>query len=280
MVIKIIKSICPPILWDFFKKNLGYIINAHWEYMPNGFESRIITNGWDIQSIVDLQVKKWALFKKSVFSSKALGINHESSDQDNVFDLVSHNTLLSYGFVLLLSANNKSKVKVLDWGGGIGHYGIIGQSLLNSTEVQLEYYCYDLEKFCDAGVVLNPDFKYFSNMNFIDNSNFDLVLVSSSLWYENDWKHVLKNLINVTSGYLYITRMNFINVNPSYVAIQRPSMLGYKTEYLCWIFNENELIEYAKSLGLKYLKEFYIGPSFPIFKAPEQGKYKGFLFKK
>lgn len=280
MVIKFFKSICPPIILDFFKKNSGYIFKAQWEYVPKGFETDIRSRGWDVQSIVDLQVEKWEIFKREVLSTKPLGINHESSDQNNVFDMMAHNTLLSYGYVLSLAANNKMKVKVLDWGGGIGHYGIVGQSLLKPTQVELDYYCYDLAKFCDAGKKLNPNFTYFSEVNYIENSAFDLIIASSSLWYERDWKMMVKKLANSTDGYLYITRMNFISNTPSYVAIQRPSMLGYKTEYLCWILNENELIEFTQNLGFEFVKEIYIGHSFPIFKALEQGKFKGFIFKK
>lgn len=56
--------------------------------------------------------------------------------------------------------------------------------------------------------------------------------------------------------------------------------MGYKTEYLCLIFNKRELIDYVISLGYTFEREFYFGPAAHIYKAPEQGNYLGFLFKK
>jgi len=279
-MINFLKNILPPFVVKVYKKYAGYILKAQWEYLPNGFNTKIKSDGWDLQSIVDLQVSKWELFKNAVNSLKPLGINHESNNQQFNLDLYSHNTIYSYAYVLLLSSHNKSSIKILDWGGGIGHYGIISDSLLKPIKINIKYNCYDLSKFCIAGSKLNPNYTYFDNTKSALNNNYDLIIASSSLWYEQDWKETMLNLANSTNEYLYITRMNFISKKESYVAVQRPSIFGYNTEYMCWIINENEFIAHAKKIGLELIREIYIGHSFPIFKAPEQGHFKGFIFKK
>ncbi len=124
---------------------------------------------------------------------------------------------------------------------------------------------------------LNPGYNYFSDINYIKGKQFDLVFASSSLWYEKDWKSAVEWLAASSIDYFYITRMIFISDEDSYVAIQRPGIDGYKTEYLCWVLNENQFLEFVVSLGFSFIREIYIGHSFPIFKAPEQGYIKGFL---
>lgn len=279
-MIKLIKILIPPIWLNFFKKYSGYFIKPIWEYLPNGFETKLKSNGWNVQSIVELQVSKWDKFKFAIRSSKPLGINHESNDQIKYDDLIAHNTIYSFSYVLMLTFLNKNTINVLDWGGGIGHYGLISETLAYTKKDCLNYYCYDLEKFCNAGKKLSPHFIFFDSQNVALSNKYDLILVSSSLWYDHDWKKTFFNLSKATIDYLYVTRMIFISNHPSYVAIQRPKYFGYNTEYMCWILNENELIDYAISLGLVLVREIYIGPSFPIFKAPEQGEYKGYIFKK
>ena len=276
---KTLKNLTPPLFLNFFKKNIGYIRPALWQYMPDGFDSNISTRGWNIKSLVDLQVSKWDEFKRETFSGKPKVVSYGGSETgSDAYDIVAHNILQSYAFVLLLAAQGKKAIKVLDWGGGLGNYGIFSEEFLKSTEVKLDYTCYDLPLFCAAGSKLNHHFKYFSDLDYLNDKRYDLTLVSSSLWYEKNWKSILNLIAESTDGYLYITRMIFIKKCRSFVAIQRTP--AYNTEYLCWILNENELIEFTTQLGFSLVKEIYIGPSFPIFKAPEQGNYKGFVFKR
>ena len=279
-MIELIKNITPPILLNLYKKYSGYFVKPLWEYLPNGFNTKIRSDGWDVQSIVDLQVSKWNNFASSINSIKPLGINHESNYQNKHDDLIAHNTIYSYSYVLMLAFVNKDSINILDWGGGIGHYGLISESLSLNKKNNLKYHCYDLEKFCIAGKKISPNYIFYNSKDLALSKKYDLILVSSSLWYEKDWKKIFLDLSKSTSNYLYITRMIFITRKPSYVAIQRPHVFGYNTEYMCWILNESEFIEYAVSIGLELIRETYIGPGYPIFKAPENGDYKGFIFKK
>ncbi len=91
------------------------------------------------------------VFKKSIQSNLPLGINPEASKKSG-YDMYTHNIILSYAYVLLLAAHGKKQFKLLDWGGGIGHYGIISEELLKPTNsVVLDYHCYDLPLYCKAG---------------------------------------------------------------------------------------------------------------------------------
>jgi putative methyltransferase (TIGR04325 family) len=279
MNLKIIKSFLPPILLKFVTSNLGYFNLAPWEYVKEGFDYPLKSNGWDLMQIAELQKQKWPNYCQRIKSTLPLGINHESDKADGN-DPFTHNLMVSFAYVLAMAAHQKKNMNFLDWGGGIGHYGFLAKEVLKSLDLQLNYYCYDFEVFGKSGKELNQDFNFFSNKIEYQDLNFDLAMASSSIWYEKNWKDGVDQLCSYNSKYLYITRMIFISVCESYVAIQRPKSIGYKTEYLFWIINKNEFIEYLKSKGHDLIREFDFGETIPIFKAPEQGKISGYLFLK
>ena len=74
--------------------------------------------------------------------------------------------------------------------------------------------------------------------------------------------------------------MMFIDRADSFVALQRPWKYGYKTEYQVWILNQQHFVEYIEKLGMNLVREFLFGQGPHIEGAPEQGFFKGFLFRK
>lgn len=279
MDFKKIKSLLPPILLKFITNNLGYFNLAPWEYVKEGFDYIINSQGWNLEQIAEFQFQKWPKYSKRISSTGGFGINHESEmalGNDPFF----HNLLVSFAFVITLSAQKKKNINFLDWGGGIGHYGLLANEILKPLDLQLNYYCYDFEVFGKVGQKLNLGYKFFSNTDQYLNIEFDLILASSSIWYEKNWKDGVDKLCKYQTQYLYITRMIFIAKEQSYVAIQRSMSMGCKTEYLFWIINKYEFINYLQSKGFKLLREFEFGEALPIFKAPEQGTFFGFLFIK
>ena len=276
-MIRLLKTWCPPIVFKYLKIAKIKFTYAEWEYVEEGWDyNSEYIKGWNLDLIVDLQLNKWEDFRRRIMSPMSLAVNHESNDYTKL-DLISHNLLVSFNYVCLLASQQKNSLKILDWGGGIGHYGQIARSSL--PEIAVEYWCYDLEAFNKGALKAITDIHFSSDPMFFANEKFDLVNVSSSLWYDRNWKKTIKELFANISDYLYITRMVFVEKSKSYVAIQRPYSMGYKTEYLCWIFNKQEFISYVETMGFSLQREFYLGPSAEIYKAPEQGQYWGFLFK-
>lgn len=276
---KKLQLILPPVLTNFLLKNMGYLGMAPWQYMPEGFDYKVKSNGWDLDSIAKLQAKKWPDYVKRIQSNDTIGINHESSITDGT-DPFFHNLLMSFAYVLSLAGLDKKQVNFLDWGGGIGHYGLLAEELLKPSGIPLNYFCYDFKIFGEHGKKLNPSYTYFDDKQQHQDVHFDLLMASSSIWYEEKWQNGVDQLCAYQSDYLYITRMIFISEKPSFVAIQRPKNMGYDTEYLFWIINKHEFVGYLSEKGFNLIREFEFGPTTPIFKAPEQGTMKGFLFKK
>jgi putative methyltransferase (TIGR04325 family) len=275
---KMILRFIPPAVLSMLKFMRNRLVGAEWEYMPLGFAYKGKNiKGWNVNSIVKLQLSKWSNFHQRVKSPGNFAVNHEAIDYD-VPDLISHNLIMSFSYVCLLAAGRKNNLSLLDWGGGIGHYGLIAKEALPG--ISIDYWCYDLEVFGIGALEALPDAQFVSDITFVEDLKFDLVNISSSIWYDPEWKQTLLSLRPSVGKYIYITRMIFVENESTYVAIQKPYSMGYKTEYLCLIFNKRELIDYVISLGYTFEREFYFGPAAHIYKAPEQGNYLGFLFKK
>ncbi|MHA8072233.1 hypothetical protein V7S77_09955 [Aquirufa ecclesiirivi] len=277
---KKIQRFFPPFIVDFVKKNLGYIGYALWEYAPKGFLTQIKKGGWDLESIAVVQKEKWEAYRDRVRSNQSIGVNHEHPDSSIQHEPFFHNLLVSFAYVIALSGLKKKSIDFLDWGGGIGHYGLLAEELIKPAEIKINYFCYDFPGFCNHGKELNPNYNYFSDENKYHDHKFDLVMASSSIWYEEDWKKGVDKLCKFETDFLYITRMIFIDEQPSYVALQRPKSMGYNTEYLFWIINKHTFVKYLNEKNFTLVREFEFGNILPIFKAPEQGTMKGFLFKR
>jgi len=275
-----VKDFIPPVFLSSLYKIMGLMGRAPWKYMKEGFSYQVKAAGWDMNEIAQVQQGKWEAYKNYLLTTHPLAINHEASMKSLRSDPFYHNLLNSFAHTLCLAAINKKAVKFLDWGGGLGHYGVLAESILRSTNLPLQYYCYDFEPFCKYGREVNPSFTCESDkQQFIENE-YDLILASSSIWYEKNWKDGIDTLSNYKTDYLYITRMIFVENAASFVALQQPDYMGYKTEYLFWIINKTEFLDYVKFKGFQLIREFEFGEVTPIYKAPENGTMKGFLFKK
>ena len=83
------------------------------------------------------------------------------------------------------------------------------------------------------GATVNPEVTFHDDDACLDRT-YDLVLASSSLQYEPDWKALLRRLAAATSGLLLVTRLPVALEAPSFVILQRAQAYGYATDYLGW----------------------------------------------
>ncbi|MCU1307998.1 MAG: hypothetical protein JWN45_2693 [Acidobacteriaceae bacterium] len=271
------KGWVPPQLLSYGQRILDHVRPAPWEYVPDGWHSaKLKTRGWGVPSIIDTQKKLWPFFLKSIEGANPLGIENQELTTER--DLQVHNLYLAYAYVAALASQKRKSLSILDWGSGVGQYDVLTEAVLPG--VQTEYYCYDLPAICEAGLLLRPHARFVDSEKECFSRSYDLVFASASLWYEEDWRSLVNKLLAVTGQHLYLTRMMFVSNAASYVAIQRPWSMGYRTEYLCWIFNREEFVEYVCDRGARLVREFLISKGPHIHRAPEQSEYRGFLFEK
>lgn len=275
---QMLKECVPPALLNAWRAWRAAGRPADWEYCPQGWRTRDPRiQGWDAEGVVRSQQQTWPDFVRLVRSTGPLGINHTDlvPAADNP---VAHNIVMCYAYVLARAAHGKQRLRVLDWGGGLGHYYEISRALL--PQVELDYTCKELPLLCAAGRATLPEVRFIEEDGEALSRRYDLVISSSSLHYVEDWRGLLRSLAAVTDEYLYITRLPLIRHAPSYVMVQRPYACGYDTEYLGWVLNRSELLEAARGSGLLLEREFLIEERPEIRGAPEQPQYGGFLFRR
>lgn len=279
----LLRELCPPLLWRLFRYTLLPIFSRmqkrhiEWEYLPKGWgieEENSAIKGWDVESVLEAYKMNWPTFLKNLEGTLPLGISPES-DSEQRTDLTFHNMIMTYGYVLAYCCRNTSRISMLDWGGGIGHYYLISQKLL--PHLTVEYHCKDFPRFVEYGKTLFPEAHFYSDTSCLENT-YDFVLASTSLHYSRDWVSTLKGLAKAAAGHVFISRLPIVWHVPSYVMIQRPYQYGYNTEYPGWCLNHDEFLDIAYENQLHLIQEFVIQDSSSILRAPEQPRYFGFLF--
>lgn len=77
-----------------------------------------------------------------------------------------------------------------------------------------------------------------------------------------------------------MARLPVVEESDSFVVLQRPYRYGYETEYLCWYLHRREFLAHLTSCGLELVREFLMMDRPFVYHAPEQGEYRGFLFRR
>lgn len=247
------------------------------EVVPEGFEREVA--GWDGGTVADAYASKWPEWVAALEGPGPLGVYHEARAGERLQrdDVAAHNMLLSFAYVLARVAHGHDRVSVLDWGGGLGHYALLGRAVL--PEVELDWHCREVPSVADAGRRVNPDVTFHTGDDALDRT-YDLVLASSSLQYEPDWRRLLGRLAASTGGLLLVTRLPIALAAPSFVVVQRAGAYGYGTDYLGWVVSRAELLDAAAAAGLELDRELLLDAWMSPAGAPEDPiGHRGFLFR-
>jgi putative methyltransferase (TIGR04325 family) len=274
---RLLKRVLPPIAADWALALRDRLGKAPLEYLSAWPEE---ARGWNIESIAALHERNWPGYVGALRDIVPLGIGHAlpAGRHADPWDIINHNNIVSFAGVLGLAAQGKRELSFLDWGGGVGHYGALAQTLM--PELQLDYHCQDMPVFCAVGRRNLPQAHFWSEPDACFHRRYDLVFAGSSLWYARDWRSTLAKLSGATGRYCFVSRMIFVVNAPSFPAIQRPDAdHGYATEYPMWILNRSEFLAAARDAGLEPVREFLIGHGPRIHRAPEEGTFRGFLFR-
>jgi putative methyltransferase (TIGR04325 family) len=280
MAIKgIVKQLTPPILVEIYRSRFkGFQPRRpEWEYVPDGW--RIVDpaiKGWNVASIVEKSLQQWPAYVKALRGPEAIrGYYGGSPEGEVAYDAL--NMFMSFAYVVALAAQQRRRLSVLDWGGGLGQYYEFAKALLPSTE--LEYHCRELPLLCEAGRSVAPEVCFHEDDRCLER-HYDLVFASGVIQYHEDWKGTLSKLASATGDYLFVTRIPVVERAPSFVVVQRPYKHDYDTEYLGWFLNRDELLDEVKTNKLDLVREFYIQPQAPAANAPDFATCRGVLARR
>jgi putative methyltransferase (TIGR04325 family) len=208
-------------------------------------------------------------------STRLLGFNFFATGSIAAFDESVHNAHMTLAYVLARAAHGQVRLSVLDWGGGIGYYAMIAQSPL--SEITIDYVIKELPGLAALVRELMPSVSFETDETRCFSKRYDLVIASSSLQYEEDWRGVLARL--AAAARKFLARVPTAPTARSFVVVQRPQRYGYDTEYLSRVINRNELLSHAAVLNLTLEREFLAGGSARFRKAPDEPHGLGFLFR-
>jgi len=273
---KIIKLLTPPIVIKCAQTVNNLFEKPVLEYAPDGWQTQLNPDrnqGWSVDSVVDNEKVKWDAFKRNLEGSGPLGFSHEHTDLSIIHDTNFHNVHISYAYVLALTAHHKDRISVLDWGGSLGHYYLVGKAVL--PNVSMDYHVKEVPLMAEAGRLLNPDVHWYDDESCLERE-YDLVMLNGSILYLKDWGDALHRIARSVKEYLFLFRLPVVQNSPSFISIERL----YNSQMLHQQLNQADLMEAVKETELILLREFVVGEPPYIRNAPEQCEMRGWLFKR
>ncbi|MEX2186018.1 MAG: methyltransferase, TIGR04325 family [Pirellulales bacterium] len=253
---------------------------SHYEYVPEGWARETtdsLVKGWNVATVVDTQLARLDAWRESFAGTAPLGVTN-ANRAASTGDLVTHNTAVTFAYVVALAARKKDRLSLLDWGGGVGQYCFAAEAAVPG--VAIDYHCKEVPVQCNHGRRVLPNATFYTDDDQFAGRRFDLVFASGSLHYAQDWQTVLARLAAATGEYLFVTRLPVVFDAESFVYLQRAYAHGYDTEYLGWALNRSEFLAAAESQGLQLVREFLVSESAHIAGAPEDCQSRGFLFER
>jgi putative methyltransferase (TIGR04325 family) len=241
-----------------------------WEYVSDTWpanDSR--SSGWDDSSWVEQFRANWPAYLKTVHSTDPLTVFPWRVGQR---DLMAHNALMTYSYVLARAALGVKAISVLDWGGAFGHYAVVGRAVL--PDVAIDYTVKDRLGMVDVGRQLTQNVLFTSSDEECFSRRYDLVIASNALQISPDWKSVARKLADSARRYLLIVVPIVQSVN-DFVVVQRPQSMA---DYISWVFNHKKFVSQIEEFRLTLVREFLVFGPQQIRRAPEMPEMIGFLF--
>lgn len=267
----------PPILLSGIRRlRQGPPPPPEWKVIPTE-AAQWQNSGWLHASIIETQRRKWPKYLTSVQAPNPLAVPHESPEVSSV-DVLTHNLLMSYAYVLGRVAAERKRVRLLDWGCGAGHYFPLSKGLFPDADI--EYNGFDWPDLVSLGSELNPEANFFRNPSECWQQKYDLVLASGSLQYAQDWRSLLRKFSGSAEGYVFVTRLPVVLDGPSFVLRQDVRRYGYETFYDGWVFNRQEFLAEVAAQGLILEREFLLFTDLSVENIPEQVGHRAYLFRK
>ena len=273
---KTLKLFIPPIVIKAAQWAKSLYRQPLLEYAPDGWQTQLDKDrhqGWNVDSVIDTEKAKWDRFCRNLKGPGPLGFSHEHSDLTVIHDTNFHNVHISYAYVLALTAHQKERISVLDWGGSLGHYYLVGKAVLPG--VSLDYHVKEVPLMAKAGRQLNPDVNWYDDECCLERE-YDLVMLNGSILYSKDWAEKLQKISLSAKKYLFLFRLPVVQNSPTFISIERL----HHSQMLHQQVNQAQLLAVAKKTGMSLVREFVVGTPPYIKNAPEQCQMRGWLLKK
>jgi putative methyltransferase (TIGR04325 family) len=277
---RVAKDLTPPILVRAVRRSARAAGRQppEWEHVPEGWaRATSELRGWEDDSVLDAYLTKLAEFRAASEGTAPLAHGTSAASGVGAGTVVDQNTTLAFAYALLRAARGRTRVSVLDWGGGLGFHAFVARSVL-PADVELDYHCRELPRLCRLGRREVPEVTFWDDDGVLART-YDLVVASSSLQYSEDWETDLAGLAGATASHLFLSRVPVVFRHPPFVVLQRTRGHRFDTEYLSWVFNRESLLASVTANGLVLEREFLLGPGSCAVGAPEPDETRAYLFR-
>ena len=198
----LVKKLIPPILFKVLKQLITPSAPVYETYDEAIFACQ--NDGYENIDLVKVVVHKNLAYQKNIQANA-------------IFDLGTLRTLIPLGLSKTTDALN-----VLDFGGGGGYHFTIASKALGK-DTKLKWNVVETTAMVnEAKDIANNNLKFFDSIAEAskDLGNIDLIFTSSALQYCSNPMAFLKQLIDVSAKYIYITRTPFSNSNHTIITTQ------------------------------------------------------------
>ena len=273
---QVVKLLIPPVVFKGAHYIRDKFCKPALEYAPDGWCTPLNDGqniGWSVDSVVNTERAKWDAFCRNLEGAGPLGFSHEHTDLSVIRNPNFHNVHISYAYTLALTAHKKDRISVLEWGGALGHYYLVGKAVL--PDVTIDYHVKEVPLMAKAGQQLNPDVHWYADESCLER-DYDLIMMTGCIPYIKDWSKLLHRIAPSVKKYLFLFRLPVVENGPSFIAIQRL----YHSQMLHQQLNQDEFLEAVADTGLTLMREFVVGDRPYIKGAPEQCEIRGWLFRR
>lgn len=191
-----------------------------------------------------------------------------------IFDKVQYSfPLLSS--LMLVAAQNKGKLNVLDFGGALGSTYYQNKKFLESLD-DVNWCIVEQPEFVKTGLdkFENERLHFFKSIDdCLKSYKIDVLLLSSVIQYIEEPYRLLDHIKLTNIKYIIFDRTPFIK-GEDRITVQKVDPVIYMASYPCWFFNKQNFISYFASdydLILEYDA---------LDKANIKSEFKGFLLRR
>ncbi len=201
-------------------------------------------------------------------------------ERDSVlFDKIEYSWPLLAG-LLYITAKNKGKLDIIDFGGSLG--STFFQNQLFLKEFQVTWTIIEQQHFVDCGKkhFENETLKFSNSLKkSLKRRKTNAILFSSVLQYVEDPLSILKIVFTSDVEYLIIDRTAF-SEDGKMITVQRVHPDIYNASYPAWFFSETEFKSWFSSF-FELVAEFddSFTPS-QIINSSSRVYWKGFIYKR
>tara|TARA_A100001515_G_scaffold89742_1_gene71352 strand:- start:19 stop:747 length:729 start_codon:yes stop_codon:yes gene_type:complete len=154
--------------------------------------------------------------------------------------------------IFLIDFVNKmkaDKVRIVDYGGG---FGLSYLPLVSKTDKKIEYHIVEVPGVSTAASKMyadNKDIFFYSSLLDLNNLDFDIAYIRTSLQYAADWKWVLESLADLSPKNIILADASIGDIK-TFLTFQ--SWGSEKIPY--WFINEKDLVETLVNKNYKITK--------------------------